>query len=182
MKSNGKKQSFFKEVFTALKKGSAATRLSVFFPGVGQLMRRQIGKGLLYLSIFILFQVFMAIFGWQYIVHLFSGNLGTKLSGEIWNEQLQIFEKVKGDNSFLILLYGVVTLLLVLVYNLLWAVNVKGSLDNDARIRAGLALPTFREDVKSLLNDRFYLPLLLLPFIGLLIFTIMPLLFIFIIN
>ena len=177
MKSNGKKQSFFKEVFTALKKGSAATRLSVFFPGVGQLMRRQIGKGLLYLSIFILFQVFMAIFGWQYIVHLFSGNLGTKLSGEIWNEQLQIFEKVKGDNSFLILLYGVVTLLLVLVYNLLWAVNVKGSLDNDARIRAGLALPTFREDVKSLLNDRFYLPLLLLPFIGLLIFTIMPLLF-----
>ena len=177
MYSERKRQSFFKEVFTALKKGSGATRLSFFFPGVGQMMRGQVGKGMVYFFIFLLYQAFLVLFGGRYIAHLFSGDLGTKLSGEIWNEQLQIFEKIKGDNSFLILLYGVVSILLMLLYNVVWAVNVKGSLENDERLKQGLPLTTFAQDVRSLFNDRFYLPLLLLPFLGLLVFTVMPLLF-----
>ena len=177
MKNDEKKEYFFKEVFTALKKGSVATRLSFFVPGIGQIMRRQIGKGLIYLAVFILYQLFLIFFGGRYVFDLFSGDLGTRLSGEIWNEQLQIFEKVKGDNSFLILLYGVVSVLLILLYNVIWAVNVKGSLENDKRIQLGLPLPTFKQDVYSLFNDKFFLPLLVIPFIGLLVFTVMPLLF-----
>ena len=164
-------------MISAFKNGSYATRLSFFVMGFGQIARGQIAKGLFYLLLQTGFALYMIFFGGRYIAHLFSGDLGRKLSGEQWNETLQIFEKIKGDNSFLILLYGVVTLVLVALYVVVWAMNVKGSFENDRRLKQGGILPTFRDDVRALLNERFYLPLLIPPFIGLLVFTVMPLIF-----
>ena len=153
------------------------TRLSIPFMGFGQLARGQIAKGLLYMLLELLFVLYIIFFGGRYIVHLFSGNLGTRLSGEQWNESLQIFEKIKGDNSFLILLYGVVSLVITLLFLVVWAMNVLGSYQNDVRQRNEEHLTTFKEDVTALLNERFYIPLLVLPFVGLLVFTVMPLVF-----
>ncbi len=171
------RQNVFKDLYHALKNGSYRTRLSAVVMGFGQFTRKQFFKGAIYFLAQLAFILYMLFFGGRYIGHLFSGNLGTKLSGEQWNEDLQIFEKIKGDNSFLILLYGVVSLVLFAVFLIVWVMNIKGSYENDLRIRAGRKLSTFREDVQSLLNERFYAPLLLLPFIGLLIFTVMPLIF-----
>jgi arabinogalactan oligomer/maltooligosaccharide transport system permease protein len=44
-------------------------------------------------------------------------------------------------------------------------------------IRKGERIFTFRQDLRVLLNERFYLPLLSVPFFGLLLFTVMPLIF-----
>lgn len=162
---------------SALKNGSYATRLSTLFMGFGQVARGQIGKGVLYFLLQAAFALFMIFLGGRYIVHLFSGDLGSKLAGEIWNEELQIFEKVKGDNSFLILLYGVASIVLVALFLILWTANVKDSYANDIRIKKGEPLRSFREDLRVLLNERFYIPLLIPPFIGLIIFTVMPLIF-----
>ena len=166
-----------KTLYSAFKNGSFATRLSFFFMGCGQIARGQWIKGGIYLLTQAAFLLFMILFGWGYISHLFSGNLGTNLSGEIWNEDLQIFEKVQGDNSFLILLYGVVTLVLVLLFIIVWAMNVRGSYETDKRIASGGAPSTIREDLRLLLNEKFYVPLLILPFAGLVVFTVMPLIF-----
>ena len=166
-----------KELYAAFKNGSFATRLSFLFVGFGQLARGQMAKGFLYLLTQAAFLLFMIFFGGRYIAHLFSGDLGTKLSGEVWNEELQIFEKIKGDNSFLILLYGVVSIVLVLLFVAVWAANVKGSYENDIRLKNGESIRTFREDLHMLVNERFYMPLLSLPFLGLLVFTVMPLVF-----
>ncbi len=174
---NNKNKSEGRNIALALKKGSLYTRLSFLFMGFGQIARGQIGKGLFYAVTQVAFWLFIIFFGGRYIGHLFSGNLGNKLSGEQWNETLQIFEKIKGDNSFLILLYGVVSLVVVALFLVLWQENVKGSYENDIRIKAGKSLTTFKEDVRLLLNERFYLPLLALPFLGLLVFTVMPLIF-----
>lgn len=165
------------ELVGAIKNGSFSTRLSFLFMGFGQMARGQIVKGLLYFLLQAAFLLFMIFFGWQYIAHLFSGDLGAKLSGEIWNEELQIFEKVKGDNSFLILLYGVVTLLLIAFFLIIWWVNVKGAYENDKKLARGERISTWKEDVRALLNEKFYLPLLTPPFLGLLVFTVMPLVF-----
>ncbi len=162
---------------TAFRNGSNATRLSFFLMGGGQLWRRQYAKGALYLLTQILFSVYFFSVGGRYILHLFSGNLGTKLSGEIWNDTLQIYEKVVGDNSFLILLYGVAALVAVGAFVIVWRMNVKGSYENDIRLLEGRKLSTFKEDLKSLANEKLYAPLLVLPFAGLLIFTLMPLVF-----
>jgi len=166
-----------KNIIVAFKEGSIFTRLSFLVMGFGQISRGQIGKGIVYLFLQTLFLLYMILFGGRYIAHLFSGNLGTKLAGEQWNEELQIFEKIKGDNSFLILLYGVVSLVVIALFFAVWAMNVKGNFANDRRVKEGLPLATFREDVTTLLNERFYAPLLSLPFVGLLIFTVMPLIF-----
>ena len=172
-----KKPNALQRMTDAFKKGSYATRLSFFIMGAGQLARKQYAKGFLYLLVQVVFTLFMAFFGGGYILRLFSGNLGTRVSGEVWNEQLQIFEKVKGDNSFLILLYGVASLAVIVVYNVLWLANVKGSRENDKRLAAGERVRTFSEDVYIFVNRRFHIPLLTLPFIGLLLFTLMPLVF-----
>ncbi len=174
---NQKRRALLPKTVSALKDGSVYTRLSFPFMGFGQIARGQIVKGALYMLVELAFVLYTFLFGGRYILHLFSGDLGTKLSGEQWNEELQIFEKVKGDNSFLILLYGVVSIILVLVFVWIWAMNVKGSYENDLRRRKGEKIPTFKDDVRMLLNERFYAPLLLLPFIGLLVFTVMPLVF-----
>ena len=178
MKEKTKKKEFMdKGLIKAFKNGSLYTRLSFAVMGFGQIARGQIGKGLFYMLIQLVFSLFMIFFGGRYIIHLFSGDLGSKLSGEQWNETLQIFEKIKGDNSFLILLYGVVSLVLIGLYLVVWNMNVKGSYDNDLRIQEKRKLATFKEDVRLLFNERFYIPLLLLPFVGVLVFTVMPLIF-----
>lgn len=172
-----RKENGFKELGSAFKNGSYATRLSFLFMGCGQIARGQFVKGLAYLLTEAAFLVFMILAGGKYVMHLFSGNLGTRLAGEIWNEELQIFEKVQGDNSFLILLYGVATIVLIIGFLIVWAMNVKGSYENDKRLQAGEKVRSFKADWHILLNERFYVPLLSLPFLGLLVFTVMPLIF-----
>ena len=161
----------------ALMDGSIVTRLSFPFMGFGQFARGQISKGVFYTLTQIAFTLYLIFFGGEYIVHLFSRNLGTRLSGEQWNESLQIFEKIQGDNSFLILLYGVVSLVLVALFLVVWGMGIKGSYENDVRLENGQSLSTFKEDIYALFNECFYIPLLLFPFIGLLVFTVMPLIF-----
>ena len=172
-----KKPSVWRDLITAFKRGSYLTRLSFFISGFGQIARGQIAKGFLYMLTQAAFLLFMIFFGGRYIAHLFSGDLGSRLSGEVWNEQLQIFEKVKGDNSFLILLYGVVSIVIAIIYVAIWIANVRGSYENDKRIRAGERIYSFKDDLRSLINEKFYFPLLSLPFLGLLLFTVMPLIF-----
>lgn len=161
----------------ALKNGSAFTRFSFLIMGFGQMVRGQFVKGGIYMLLQTAFTLFMLLLGGRYIVHLFSGDLGSRLSGEIWNEELQIFEKVKGDNSFLILLYGVASLVIIVLFLILWRANVKGSYENDMRIQKGEKVRTFKEDLRFALNERFHIPLLTLPFVGLVIFTVLPLVF-----
>ncbi len=166
-----------KTLINAAKDGSTLTRLSFAVMGFGQIARGQIWKGLAYMLFQTLFILYMIFFGGEYLVHLFSGDLGKKLAGERWNETLQIFEKIKGDNSFLILLYGVVGLVVIALFFVVWQVQIKESYENDLRIRKGERLSTFREDLRLFFNEKFYIPLLSLPFLGLLVFTLMPLVF-----
>lgn len=172
-----KRTNVIKNLYNAVKYGSYKTRLSFLVMGFGQIAEGQLFKGLLYLVTQAVFLLFMIFFGGRYILHLFSGDLGSRLAGERWNEELQMFEKIQGDNSFLILLYGVVSIVLLLLFLIVWAMNIKGNYANDLRLKEGRALSTFREDVQSLINERFYVPLLTVPFIGLLVFTVMPLIF-----
>ena len=178
-KINGKiaKKRGVSALVSAFKRGSYATKASFVFVGFGFIARGQILKGVLYALLQTAFLLFALFFGWRYIVALFSGDLGRNLSGERWNEALQIYEKVKGDNSFLILLYGVVSIVVFLMFLVVWYSSIKGSYANDLRLKNGDKLRTFKEDIRVLINEKFYIPLLIPPFIGLIVFTVMPLIF-----
>ena len=164
-------------IITVFREGSYATRLSFFVMGAGQLIRKQYVKGLIYLFLQVAFALYIGLFGGKYVLYLFSGNLGTKVSGEIWNDKLQIFDKIKGDNSFLILLYGVASIVICAIFLWVWYLNVKGNFENDKLLKDGKPLPTFRDDLATLAGEKLYAPLLILPFLGLLIVTVLPLVF-----
>ncbi len=166
-----------KETFWEFVHSSTWTKLSCVVMGLGQAVRGQFVKGMIYLAVEAAFVAFMVLFGGNFIGHLFSGNLGTKLKQEIWNDEIGDFEVRSGDNSFNILLFGVVSLVLLAIFLVLWGMNVKGNLQNDKRIRAGGKVSTLKEDVSLFFNRKFYVPLLIPPMAGLLVFTVMPLIF-----
>jgi arabinogalactan oligomer/maltooligosaccharide transport system permease protein len=58
-----------------------------------------------------------------------------------------------------------------------WTVNIKGNLLNDRLVAEGKPLSTFKQDFSALLNEKFHGVLLFLPLMGLLVFTVMPLIF-----
>ena len=172
-----KEKNPFYKLITAFKNGSTATKITFFLPGVGQILRRQFVKGGLYLLLTIVFVAYLVWGGAEYLAQLFSDDLGRVVSGEVWNEALQIFEKVRGDNSFLILLYGVVSLVVCVLFFVVWTQNVRSNYQNDLRIKNGEKVATLQDDIHALLHKKFYLPLLLPPLLGLLIFTVLPLIF-----
>ena len=51
--------------------------------------------------------------------------LGSRPQQEVWNEKLGIYEYVAGDNSLLILLYGIATIFIIIAYIIVAASAVK---------------------------------------------------------
>src|SRR5699024_12017616 len=89
------------------KKGGMETKLCMILMGFGNIVQRQRIKGLIYLAVEVAYVVFMAIYGVGFIHML--GSLGSVPQKEIWDEATQVYLYTKGDQSILILLYGVAT-------------------------------------------------------------------------
>lgn len=167
-----------KQAVLAVVHGSLATKLSVPFMGCGQVMRKQIGKGILYFLVEVAFILYMVFFGGYYVGQIFSGSLGTiAKTEEVFDPVTGLYVFEEGDNSFLILLFGVVSLVILVMFIVVWVMNIRGNLENDRILKEGGKLSTFKEDCNKFINQKFYVTLLVLPLLGLLIFTIMPLIF-----
>ena len=79
------------------------------------------------------------------------------------------------DHSFKILLFSVVSFIIYIAFAVLWMNNlviVRGLQIAEER---GRHINSFREDVQELFDGKFYRTLLFLPILGILVFTIMPL-------
>ena len=88
-----------KEIGTTFVHGDWKSKLSYVIFGFGPLMRGQIAKGLAFLASEILFFVYMITFGGKYFSKF--STLGTVATQKIKRKT------VYGDNSFLILLFGI---------------------------------------------------------------------------
>ncbi len=162
-------------VKNALKKGDGLTRLSAVFMGAGNLFRKQVGKGLIFLALEIVFFLFMAYRGMGLLAGL--GTLGVNEGGEVFNEAKQVYEYTMGDNSMLILLYGLLTLFIVIAFFLLWRASLKSAYQAQIWLEEGRRLPAFREDLASLLDSNLHKLLLAGPVLCIFAFTVLPLLF-----
>ncbi len=143
--------------------------------GSGCFRFRQFGKGFLYLLSEIAFFRFFFGFGWKYLSHF--GTLGENTQLKVWNEELQIYQRVPGDNSMLILLFSVLTIAATILFVYLWYLNVKSAGELCLLDAQGKHIPSFREDLKSLLDSRFHTTLLAAPMISLVAFTVLPIVF-----
>lgn len=162
-------------VCNALKHGNIFTRLSCIIMGLGNITCGQIVKGIIYMLSEAGFIWFMVSEGLQCLGML--PGLGENEQGEIWNETLGVYEYVSGDNSLLILLYGVATCFVCAAFIMLWRSNIKSAYEQQIKKESGKHIKTFTEDIKSLFDDNLHKLLLTLPVTGVLAFTILPLVF-----
>ncbi|MGN0649716.1 MAG: carbohydrate ABC transporter permease [Oscillospiraceae bacterium] len=157
-------------------RGGAVTRLSFVIMGLGCLCAGQIARGLFFLLAEAAFIAFMTLYGGGFIAGLRT--LGTVQRGWHFDEQLGIDVLVEnGDNSMLILLYGTATLFLTILFVCLWVQSVHSSARAYELKKNGKPVPKLRDDIRSLLDGEFHKTLLFLPISGVVIFTIVPLVF-----
>ena len=105
------------------------------------------------------------------------GSLGSVPQKEVWDETNQVYVYTQGDQSVLILLYGVATILLTLLMIWVWRGTLKSAYKAECLDKNGLHVNTFAEDLKSLLHENLHRLLMTPPVAAICIFTILPLIF-----
>lgn len=158
-----------------LRHGNGWTRLSALLMGAGCFRYGQWVKGMLYLALEGLFFLFFFGFGWPYL-RLFP-TLGTSAQSKVWDEAAQIYRRVPGDNSMLILLFSVLSLAAAALFLVLWRLNLQSAYALERRVAEGRHVNSFREDMRTLLDERFHVTLLSLPMLTLALFTALPIAF-----
>ena len=162
-------------VVQVFQKGDTITRLSYLIFGLGNIVNKQVVRGLIFLALEILYIVYMISFGAGSIGDFIT--LGTVEQGQVYNEALGIYEYSAGDDSMLCLLYGVITFVLTAVILFIACMSAKSSYCTQVRKEKGQHIPTFRDDIRSLFEENLHAFLLSLPIVGILVFTIVPLVF-----
>ena len=162
-------------VLKAITAGDLQTKLSIPFMGLGILLKGQQIKGCLIFLLEVAFFLYMATSG----IHALSmlPSLGEEAQGKVWNEAKQIFEYSAGDNSQLILLFGVVALFVIAGFILLWVLQIKHAYKLQLKKANNEHINSFKEDLKSLLDGNLHITLMSLPCVGILVFNIVPLVY-----
>ena len=160
---------------SAAKHGDWKTRTSFVLFGFSQLARKQWLRGVLLLLFELLFILYMALFGGQYLGLM--GSLGRVAQGEVQDPVTGEFYYTDGDNSLLILLYGILTITFILCFVYVWYQNIKSAYGTQQIVEARRNLATAKEDLKSLADEQYHKTLLGIPLAGLTIFTIIPIVF-----
>lgn len=163
------------DFFSGFAKGDAVTKLSYIIMGFGCLARRQIAKGLIFLAMQLVYIYYMISAGIYYISML--PTLGTSTQTKVWDEAKQIYRIQPGDNSMLILLFGVIAIIFSLAMLFIYVWQTKISRQNEAVIRQGGRLQSFREDLLDLLDKNFSTTILFVPLLLAFLFTVLPLIF-----
>ena len=149
--------------------GDWKTKISYLIMGFGQIARGKFLIGGMYLAIEALFIWFINAFGGKYFVKL--ATLGT----------IETYKKnrktVYGDHSFLILLFGLLTLFFVIFLIFAWYQNLKENRAEELTLKSGKRLTTNKEDFASLFDSNFDKTLLAIPVIGVFAFTVLPIVF-----
>lgn len=164
-----------REVYCAARDGDWKTRLSFAVMGFGQLARGQVLRGILYLLFEVVFILYLALFGWKYLVKL--GTLGEVAMMEVENEITGVVEYVYYDNSLLILLYSIITLFFIIAFVYVWYYNVKGNKASQDIVETYGKLPTTKDDIRAYADSQYHKTLLAMPMIGVLVFTVFPIIF-----
>ena len=160
---------------SALKNGGPLVWASCLIMGLGNIAAGQFVMGLLFLAIEIGVIAFLAIpnGGFYWISMLPS--LGWREQEKVFNEETFVYEYVPGDQSQLILLYGVASLCVIALFVVMWRASVRSGYKALATRKAGKHVPNIVDSVKSLFDENVHKLLMFLPTACLAVFTILPL-------
>lgn len=160
----------FKTIGSTFVKGDWKTKVSYLIMGFGPIMRGAFLRGIALLLCEGGFFAYLFGFGMKYLKDF--NTLGTKKSG--FNPD---GTKSYGDNSFFILLFGLLTIIAILVILIFWYINIKENKNEEELLKKGKKIPTVKQDFLSLFDNNFDKTLLFIPVLGVFIFTVLPILF-----
>ena len=164
-----------KDIITTFTQGDWKTKTSYLVMGFGSIARGQILRGILFLLFEVVFIFYMVVAGAKWLGMLPS--LGKVATHEEFVPALDSYKTVYGDNSFKILLYGVLTFFFIIAFLYTWRMNVKQNKISEQILRSGKKLRSGKEDLRSMVDDNFHKTLLALPVTGIMMFTVMPIVF-----
>ncbi len=165
----------FSEIADTFIHGDWKTKVSFFVMGFGNIARGQILRGLLFLLFEIVFIGYMILSGGYWLSMLPS--LGKVGPSEEYNLILDTYTTKYNDNSFQILLYGVLTIFFIIAFIYTWRVNVKQNRMAEKILASGKKLKSGKDDLRSIVDDQFHKTLMALPLTGIFMFTVLPILF-----
>ncbi len=171
-----------RDFFRRLRDGDGLTRASHLLMGLAHMVRGQFGRGILYVAAQAVFIAYMVFFGGHYLSMFFEnfftggpiGRVETTVSGE-WDAELGEFVKIQGDNSFHIVLYGILSLFAVLFFLAVYLRSTREAYELEEAAVIGRRPGGLRRDVTRLGDSKFHITLLSLPMVGLFFFTVVPL-------
>lgn len=153
-----------KEILTH---ASFPVRASLIIMGLGQLLYKQWIKGLLYLAVFVGTLLYMITMGINDIAGFFT--LGT--------QEADPWLGTAGDDSVIMLLRGLLAFIVIAAFLVIHMSNVRDILECDQKVRAGKTLPAFGKAVSTFFDKKFYIVALAIPVAGVLVFNVLPILF-----
>ena len=175
------------DIGRTFKNGNWAVKLSFLIMGVGNFAYGQILRGSLFLLFEIVFILYMVFVGAHWL-SMFD-NLGDKSLQTIWVEEtdpwgdVTLVEKtIAGDDSFKILLYGLLSILFILAFIYTWRLQIKQCRICMEITASGKKVKSGKDDLKSILDDQFHKTLLALPVTGIALFTVLPIIFMILVG
>jgi arabinogalactan oligomer/maltooligosaccharide transport system permease protein len=148
--------------------------------GFGNLWNRQWMKGALFLILQISFLTYLFIpSGGLFWLSKFT-TLGTVESQIVCIPDIfgnDSCNTITGDNSMLIMLYGLATIMISLGMVVFYSVQLESAFKIQTLKEKNKPIPTFKDDIASFLDEKFHLTILGLPTVTVLLFTILPLVF-----
>lgn len=163
----------YKEVWS---KGDMITKLSFFVIGLNAIRHKQWVKGV---SLLISEITFLAWFCFSGISTLsMLSNLGTiKTKKVIFDKAQGVYVTKQPDSSVLILLFGLLAVFVCVIFLWLFITNLRSNRKLYILSRDNRHIPTNIEELSSLFNSRLHNTLMVIPLIGIGLFTVLPTIF-----
>ncbi|MBR0232047.1 MAG: sugar ABC transporter permease [Clostridia bacterium] len=160
--------------------GSLGTKLSHFIFGAGNFYHGQFIKGLLFLLVQAGILAVMILcptinntpYGWKALANLSLKNVSE--GGEF---DFATGEMTVGSDCKLMVLFGFVTIALIVIYFLVWNLNIASSYKADKARKVGKKPTTFVQDIKELFDGKFHVLMLTPTCLAATVFTILPTVF-----
>lgn len=164
----------FKNYGVTFAKGDWATKLSYLIFGIGDIHKGKYYKGILFFLTEVLYALYMIFFGWTYLQKF--NTLGTVATTQGYDE-LGMPVTVYGDNSMLILLYSVLSIVITILVFAVYIANIKDAYRHQVMRAEGGKPTSLKHDVKEFLDGKYHITLLSFPTLMIGIFNIMPMIF-----
>ncbi len=158
----------------ALTKGDLFVKLSLLWMGAGYARRKQYVKAAIMTVLELAVILFTVNFAMQYIPKF--GTLGTVSPVRSFNVDTMKNEFNDYDNSFQILLFSLFSFVVWAAFVAVWVKNIMDVYRLQLMEEAGEHINSFKEDLVSFKEEKFHITLLTLPVLGVVVFTVIPIL------